>query len=281
LKRYEKKYHIEVLRSFLEIPLGSADGVFHRFLEIPRAIYRGEGLERFLYVRGSRSNKVLLVAHADTVWDHEYGYDPSLTHVIRIENGKIRAVDVELGLGADDRAGCAMLWLLKDLGHSLLVTNGEEHNQQGACWLKSHNKQIYDEINRDHQFVIEFDRHNGGDFKCYDVGTDEFRSYVAQKTGYTEPDRRSSTDIKILCREIAGVNLSVGYHNEHHENEYLNIVEWRRTHEIVSTWLSEPNLERFPLPFREKRTSPQMGLAQSNDIGNRNGNLKWTEESER
>ena len=30
------------------------------------------------------------------------------------------------GIGADDRAGCAILWLLKDSGHSLLVTNGEE-----------------------------------------------------------------------------------------------------------------------------------------------------------
>ncbi|MGO8819851.1 MAG: hypothetical protein ACLQT6_16960 [Desulfomonilaceae bacterium] len=59
MKGYEISDDIEVLRSFLEIPLGSADGVFHRFLEIPGAIYRGDGLERFLYVRGSRSNKVL------------------------------------------------------------------------------------------------------------------------------------------------------------------------------------------------------------------------------
>jgi hypothetical protein len=69
MREYENGNHIEVLRSFLEIPLGSADGVFDRFLEIPGAIYRGQGLERFLYVRGARSNKVLLVAHADTVWE--------------------------------------------------------------------------------------------------------------------------------------------------------------------------------------------------------------------
>jgi len=68
LKGYEISNDIEILRSFLEIPLGSADGMFDRFMEIPGAIYRGEGLERFLYVRGSRSNKVLLVAHADTLY---------------------------------------------------------------------------------------------------------------------------------------------------------------------------------------------------------------------
>lgn len=245
MKVYEISNDIEVLRSFLEIPLGSADGVFERFLEIPGAIYRGEGLERFLYVRGARSNKVLLVAHADTYWDHEYGYDPGPTHAINIENGEIRAVDDEFGLGADDRAGCAMLWLLKDLGHSLLVINGEEDGQQGASWLISDNKDIADEINQDHQFVIEFDRRNGRDFKCYDVGTDEFRSYVADKTGYTEPDRRSTTDIVTLCREIAGVNLSIGYHHEHGNQEYLHVAEWEHTLDLCCRWMAEKELPRF------------------------------------
>jgi hypothetical protein len=253
MRAYENGNHIDVLRSFLEIPLGTADGVFDCFLEIPGAIYRGDGLERFLYVRGSRSNKVLLVAHADTFWDREYGPDPGPVHKIKIEDGNITAVNEEFGLGADDRAGCAVLWLLKDLGHSLLVTNGEENGQTGSSWLMSENKAIADEINRDHQFVIEFDRRNGRDFKCYDVGTDEFRSYVAEKTGYTEPDRRSSTDIKILCRDIAGVNLSIGYHNEHHDNEHLKIAEWENTLNVVKEWLSEPNLERFALQFQEKR----------------------------
>lgn len=247
MKGYDGANSIDVLRRFLEIPLGSSDGVFDRFLQIPGAIYRGEGLERFLYVRGSRSNKVLLVAHADTFWDHEYGYDPSPTHKIKIEDGNITAVNQEFGLGADDRAGCAMLWLLRDMGHSLLVTNGEEKGQLGSSWLMDHNKDIADEINHDHQFVIQLDRRNSKDFKCYDVGTDEFRSYVAEKTGYTEPDRRATTDIVTLCREIAGVNLSVGYHNEHGNQEYLNISEWENTLNVVKEWLPEPILERFAL----------------------------------
>ncbi len=230
--------------------------MFDRFLEIPGAIYRGEGLERFLYVRGSRSNKVLLVAHADTVWDREYGYDPGRTHKIKIEDGNIRAVNEEFGLGADDRAGCAMLWPLKDLGHSLLVTNGEEKGQLGSSWLMDDNKDIAEEINQDHQFVIQLDRCNGKDFKCYDVGTDEFRYYVAEKTGYSQPKPGSSTNIRTLCRDITGVNLSVGYHNEHHENEYLSLAEWGHTLDVVKEWLSERILERFDLPFREKITSP-------------------------
>jgi hypothetical protein len=191
------------------------------------------------------------VAHADTFWDREYGYDPGPTQKIKIEDGNIRAVNEEFGLGADDRAGCAVLWLLKDLGHSLLVTNGEEHDQKGASWLKSDNKDIFDEINHDHQFVIQFDRRNGRDFKCYDVGTDEFRAYFATKTGYTEPDRGSWTDIRILCQEIAGVNLSIGYQNEHHENEYLKVSEWQHTLGVVQKCLSERKLSNFTLPFVE------------------------------
>jgi hypothetical protein len=147
MKGYDGANSIDVLRRFLEIPLGSADGVFDRFLQIPGAIYRGEGLNRFLYVRGARPNKVLLVAHADTYWDHEYEHDPGPTRKIKIEDGNITAVDEEFGLGADDRAGCAMLWLLKDLGHSLLVTNGEEKGQLGSSWLMSNNEDIADEIN--------------------------------------------------------------------------------------------------------------------------------------
>ncbi|MGO8819850.1 MAG: hypothetical protein ACLQT6_16965 [Desulfomonilaceae bacterium] len=116
-----------------------------------------------------------------------------------------------------------------------------------------HNKDIAEEINQDHQFVVEFDRRNGRDFKCYDVGTDEFRSYVAKKTGYTEPDQRATTDIVSLCRDIAGVNLSVGYHDEHHESEYLNISEWGHTLDVVRKWLSKENLQKFIIPFREDR----------------------------
>ena len=40
MKGYDDANHIEVLRSFLEIPPGSADGVFDRFLPDLPATYR-------------------------------------------------------------------------------------------------------------------------------------------------------------------------------------------------------------------------------------------------
>jgi hypothetical protein len=236
-------YDIEILKKFLEIPLGSSDGVFECFANLPNAIFRGEKPERFLYVQGTRRNKVLLVAHADTFWD-DWDCDE---HQLVLSNNIIWSLSPQYGLGADDRAGCAILWLLKELGHSLLITDGEECGRMGSTWLMSKNRDIADEINNDHQFVIQFDRRGGSDFKCYTVGTDEFREHVSLKTGYTEPDMSIYTDIVTLCETITGVNLSIGYHQNHTFDECLIISEWQNTLDLCRNWLAEEELPRFTL----------------------------------
>lgn len=236
---------IGVLMEFLQMPLENAEPVFEKFVSIPSAIHRGEGLEQFLYIDGTRDNRVLLVAHADTYWDYRYGGSHGNRPRIIEQNGIIR--NRNGGLGADDRAGCALIWLLKDMGHSILITNGEEHGRKGSNWLINENHDIADKINSSHQFIIQLDRRNGKDFKCYSVGTDEFRNYISKITGYSEPDRSSYTDIVTLCRDICGVNLSIGYRNEHSENEHLVIDEWVNTLNICRKWLSESELPRFSL----------------------------------
>ncbi len=150
------------------------------------------------------------------------------------------------------RAGCAILWILKDPGHSLLITDGEESHRQGSTWLMDYKKDIAEEINGEHQFFVQFDRRHDRDFKCYDVGTDEFRSYIGKGSGYTEPDRSSFTDIVNLCDRIAGVNLSIAYHNEHHDNETLIFSQWENTLNVAASWLSESELPKFGLD-RDKR----------------------------
>jgi len=232
-----------ILLEFLKMPLGSSDEVFEKFTTIPEVIHRGSEIERFLYARGKRANKVLLVAHADTYWDQHYSKKSNQPFVLSDINGIIR--NVNGGLGADDRAGCAILWLLKDMGHSILITDGEEGGKCGSNWLMNENQDIADEINNNHQFVIQLDRKNGKDFKCYSVGTDEFRKYVIQVTGYSEPDRDASTDIVTLCRRITGVNLSIGYRNEHSEDEKLILHEWQHTLNVCRKWLHEDELPNF------------------------------------
>ncbi|MBR4664053.1 MAG: hypothetical protein IKO93_09280, partial [Lentisphaeria bacterium] len=97
-----------VLRDFLALP-HRADAVFERFAALPGAVRDtcapGEG---FVYLPGSRENAVLLVAHADTVGRETLEVD--------LEEDE-KTIRNRYGiLGADDRAGCAMLWLLRDMG---------------------------------------------------------------------------------------------------------------------------------------------------------------------
>ncbi|WP_299429448.1 hypothetical protein [uncultured Meiothermus sp.] len=236
---------LDVLMEFLEMPLGSADAVFDKFSQVPGALLHGEGLERFLFIKGERANKVVLVAHADTFWDEHYershAFEPK---ELEFKDGIIK--NKKGGLGADDRAGCAMIWLLKEMGHSILITDGEEGGRKGSKWLMHENPDIAHRINSEHQFMIQLDRRGARDFKCYSVGTDKFRSYVGEITGYSEPDYSSYTDIVTLCSDICGVNLSIGYCEEHSENEHLKFQKWLNTLDRCRQWLSEPELPRFP-----------------------------------
>lgn len=238
---------LEVLKEFLTLPMESSDGVFDKFLLINDAIIRGERPERFAYLRGARKNKVLLVAHADTVWDDLDNPPPEKTNQVLQNDGIIYPKYAGKGLGADDRAGCALLWLLRESGHSLLLTDGEERGRLGAKFLMENNPDLAEEINRDHQFMVEFDRGRESDFKCYGVGTQEFRRYIEETLDCHEPERLSYTDIVTLCRDIPGVNLSLGYYKWHQPEEYLVIDEWLRAVDKYRSWLARQDLPKFAL----------------------------------
>jgi hypothetical protein len=233
----------DILLKFLRYPLDATEGIFDKFLSIPGARSFGYGNERSLYITGSRPKKVILIAHADTYWDAD---NPCIGNTELVIDGE-RIYNPQGGLGADDRAGCALVWILKDLGHSILITSGEEKGSCAIKWLIDQQPDVIDEINDTHQFMVQFDRGNGRDYKCYDVGTDAFRTYIEQVSGYQEPDRERSTDIKYLCKRICGVNLSIGYHQEHTKEEYLMFDEWQHTLEMAKKWLKESNLPVFKL----------------------------------
>ncbi len=239
----------EILMEFLRMRLGNSQQVFDKFRALPNAIHeQGSCSEQFLYIRGARTNKVLLVAHADTYWDQHGEHPSDEPHTVEDDKEHGKLVSSQRGLGADDRAGCAILWLLRNSGHSLLITDGEEYGQKGSKWLKDCYPDHYDEINTIHQFVIEFDRKNARDFKCYKVGTPEFGKYIEKKTEFCENNDCGKTDIGILCKNICGVNLSIGYQNEHHATEHLTLADWEHTLNLTCKWLEHEELPRFNLP---------------------------------
>ncbi len=240
---------LDTLEEFLSYPLNSTEEIMKRFATLPNAEWRkGEGeQQQFVFVPGTRKDAATLVTHADTVFDNT-------DHTFTIEDGVIKSTTSCCGLGADDRAGCAILWLLKDSGHNLLITDGEEHGQIAAKWLVNNNTDIA-KIIYNSSFLIQFDRRNGNDYKFYDIPvSNEFENYIQQETGYTNAGKGSftnivTTDIVTLCRNLescCGVNLSVGYYHEHSHSETLNIEQWRNTLKITEKMLAK-QLKRFPL----------------------------------
>ncbi|MBR5095465.1 MAG: hypothetical protein IK095_10235 [Oscillospiraceae bacterium] len=235
-----------VLARFLAMPISSPDEVFAAFRDLPGAIESHGGEKQgYLYVPGTRPDRVVLAAHADTFFDRAY-HGQELSNTAVLEDGVYHGTDPSASIGADDRSGCAILWLLRDMGHSLLILDGEEHGQIGSHYLKEQDPELFREIN-EHSYIVQFDRRGSSDLRFYSLPvTGAFVSFIREKTGYQDVTGPGRTDIVALCRDVCGVNLSVGYYREHHADEILAVEEWRHTLHIAREMLSGPQ-ERYPL----------------------------------
>lgn len=234
------------LDRFLQLRIDTPEQVFEIFRALPGAVEaHGPGRHGFLYVPGTRKDRCLLAAHADTYFDSAYLGTSACGGAV-CENGIYRSVTPRCGFGADDRAGCAILWLLRNSGHSLLITDGEEHGQRGAHYLCEEYPELFRELNK-HSFILQLDRRNGNDYKCYSLPvTKKFLRYIEEETGFVRAESPGRTDIVALCDTVCGANLSVGYRNEHTAEETLCVSEWLHTLDVVRRMLEKP-LKRYPV----------------------------------
>ena len=76
--------------------------------------------------------------------------------------------------------------------------------------------------------------------------TKDFTDFIEQHTGYEDAGIFSRTDIVVLCRDICGVNLSVGYYHEHTPSETLIFDEWFHTLTLAQQLLL-PEQKRYLL----------------------------------
>ena len=210
------------------------------------------------YIYAEGSIPIALVAHLDTVFekdkeDRSFLYYDTRKGVMWNPNGA----------GFDDRAGVfAILKIIRD-GYRphVIFTTDEEIGAIGATILtEDSHKSPFKEL----KYVIELDRANEVDCVFYDCYNEEFIDFVEQY-GFLEAWGTFS-DIDVICSEwgIAGVNLSIGYKDEHTTSETLNVNAMFSTIKKVEKMLEEHEKAEFfkyipsPYSYRHwwKNTAP-------------------------
>ena len=181
------------------------------------------------YIYAIGNIPIALVAHMDTVFKNparEVFYDR--------QQNVIWSPD---GLGADDRAGVfAIIQIIKKgLRPHIIFTTDEESGAWGATALGKEDCPF-----EDLRYVIELDRRGINDCVFYDCENIEFTNYV-ESFGFVEAIG-SFSDICMICEDwgVAGVNLSIGYRDEHSVSEVLFVGHMLNTIDKVVTMLTVP-----------------------------------------
>ena len=181
------------------------------------------------YIVAEGSIPICLVAHLDTVNENppeEIFYDQ--------EQRVMWSPDL---LGADDRAGVyAIIRILSD-GYRphIIFTTDEEKGCAGASTLVTQEPNCpLEKI----KAIFQLDRRGSEDCVFYDCDNPDFVKYI-ESFGFVEA-HGSFSDISVIAPEweVAAVNLSVGYYNEHTNHEYLRLNELETTIERVEQMLA-------------------------------------------
>ena len=204
---------------------------------------------------------VALVAHADTVFKSP----PERIFYDREKNVMISPD----GLGADDRAGIfAIIMILKSgFRPTVIITTDEEKGGLGADTLVRHMKNPPTDL----KYIIQLDRSGSNDCVFYNCDNKDFENYV-EDFGFVT-DFGTFSDISVICPrwKIAGVNLSIGYHDEHTKSETLYIGQLFSTINKVRLMLKDiANADHFEYIPSKKRNWWSYGIDYSYDYPSEN-----------
>ena len=211
------------------------------FSTMKRAMGKGvvTDSENYLY-KHNENSRYLIVAHLDTVCDA--GFKHIVTDIEKQCISNVNGI-----LGADDRAGCFMVYqLLKNTklpDFDVLITNYEECGGLGV------GRFIKDKvINLENiRLFIELDRMGANEYVSYTPLPDQVKTYI-EKFGFKE-NRGSYSDIADLSEEylVPSLNLSVGYYHQHTKKEYLNLKEMKEISRKMNFIISNPIDQLYPI----------------------------------
>lgn len=210
----------------------------------------------YIFARGDIP--IALIAHMDTV----FKIPPAKIYYDR-EEGVLWSPD---GLGADDRAGVFLILKIlqnmkKGKKPAIIFTTDEEVGCLGSSRLIEDMAAPPQEL----KYIIQLDRRGQNDCVFYDDINEDFEKYINQ-FGF-ETNWGTLSDISVICPAwgVSGVNLSVGYEDEHQEIETLHIRYTYETLIKVLTMLDDvdnaPFFKYTPGPYamgwwRHKYTYP-------------------------
>lgn len=170
------------------------------------------------YILAEGDIPIALVAHMDTVWEKDLIHKRKDLYYDRRKG----VLWHPHGAGFDDRAGVfAILKIIRDgFKPHVIFTTDEEKGGVGAVELVTNIPTCPFE---DLKYIVELDRANESDCVFYDCFNQEFINYI-ESFGFIE-DWGTFSDIDLICPEweVAGVNLSIGYKNEHTASEILHV----------------------------------------------------------
>ena len=176
-----------------------------------------------------------LVAHLDTV----FNFMPEDIFYDRVKN-VLWSPD---GLGADDRAGVySIVQIVKSgLRPTIILTTDEELGCVGASTLIKEMPEPPTPL----KYIIELDRRGANDCVFYQCNNTQFEAYVESFDFVT--NFGSYSDISIICPAwgVAGVNLSIGYNNEHSMSETLYVGHMFNTIKKVKNMLNDAEKADF------------------------------------
>lgn len=223
-----------LLEQLCKLETKSLMGVMHGFL----SVYYDKILSTPDYVVATGDIPIALVVHADTVWEN---FIPD-----KIFYDRTRKVCLASGQGAgfDDRAGIYAIWKIVDACYgkskpTIIITTGEEDYGVGAKALAKKPAM------RDIKYMIELDRQGKNDCVFYQCANRDFIKYI-EGFGFKEA-RGSYSDITFLMTpwKICGVNLSIGYYNEHSDFEILRVDELKDTIDKVLIMINNKSIPNF------------------------------------
>lgn len=201
-----KNSELKTFEQLASLTQNSLKKVLSSFLKrhYPKVIETKE----YIYAEGEIP--IALVAHMDTVFKK-----PPLEIFFDERHNVIWSPQ---GLGADDRAGVFAIVQIIRGGQKphVIFTTDEEYGALGAIKLSK-----LDCPFTNLKYIIQLDRRGSDDCVFYECDNEEFVEYI-ESFGFTW-NYGSFTDISELCPpwQIAGVNLSVGYRDEHSATEVL------------------------------------------------------------